>query len=169
MRNITELRQLVSQVDADKKVEVGVTRQGKPVTVTAQIKEQPANYQLARAQPPDSQGQPVPPSPNEPDQEEPEQNKPTDGPLASIEVRELTPQLAQSLGVPPSVHGVVVSQVGENSAQLRPGDVIEAVNQEPISSVQEYESAIQRLDSRQPQVLSVCRHRTRSFVGVQPR
>ena len=166
--NIMELRRLVSQVDVDKKVEVEVTRNGKPLTVTAQIKEQPANYRVARAQPraPDQTG---PPSPNEPDQDQPQENVPNDNPLGSIEVRELTPQLAQSLGVPPGVQGVVVAQVGENSGQLRPGDVIEAINQEPVNSVQDYDAAIQSLDPSQPQVLSVCRRRTRSFVVVQPR
>jgi serine protease Do len=84
-------------------------------------------------------------------------------------VRELNPQLAQSLGVPSGVQGVVVAQVGGNSGQLRPGDVIEAINQEPINSVQDYEAAVESLDPSQPQVLSVCRRRTRSFVVVQPR
>ena len=52
---------------------------------------------------------------------------------------------------------------------LRAGDVIEAVNQEPISSVEEYEQAVQALDPSQPQVLSVCRQRSRSFVVIKPR
>src|SRR6476620_3941755 len=108
--NIMELRRLVSQVDVDKKVEVEVTRNGKPLTVTAQIKEQPANYRVARGRSPKSPDQPNPPSPNEPDQDQPQENTPNDNPLGSIEVRELTPQLAQSLGVPPGVQGVVVAQ-----------------------------------------------------------
>jgi serine protease Do len=169
VRNITELRRLVSQVELDKKVEVQVTRSGKPVTLSARIKEQPANYQLARALPPDGRGQQAPP-PNEPDAEEP--NQPNgNGVLDSIEVRELTPQLAQQLGVPRGVRGVVIAQVGSDLAggQLRAGDVIEAINQEPIASVQEYEEAIQSLDPSQPQVLSVCRQRSRSFIVVNPR
>ncbi len=168
VRNIMELRRLVSQVDVDKKVQVEVTRNGKPITVTAQIKEQPANYGLARAQP-RSPDQTRPLSPNEPDQDQPGENAPDNNPLGSIEVRELNPQLAQSLGVPSGVQGVVVAQVGGNSGQLRPGDVIEAINQEPINSVQDYEAAVESLDPSQPQVLSVCRRRTRSFVVVQPR
>jgi S1-C subfamily serine protease len=65
----------------------------------------------------------------------------------------------------------VISQVGTelSGGQLRAGDVIEAINQEPINSVQDYEAAIQGLDPSQPQVLSVCRQRSRSFVVVQPR
>ncbi len=93
------------------------------------------------------------------------------GVLDSIEVRELSPQLAQRLGVPRGVRGVVISQVGAelSGGQLRAGDVIEAINQEPITSVQDYEQAIQSLDPNQPQVLSVCRQRSRSFVVIKPR
>ena len=167
VHNIAELRRLVSQVELDKKVDVQVARSGKPVTVTAKIKEQPENYGLARALPP---GQPAPSAPNEPDAGEQDQPPGGGGALDSIEVRELTPQLAQTLGVPPSVRGVVVAQAGSGSGAgvLRAGDVIEAVNQEPVTSVQEFEQAIQSLDPSQPQVLSVCRQRSRSFVVIKP-
>ena len=170
VHNILELRRLVSQVELDKKVAVEVRRNGKPVTLSATIKEQPANYGLARALPPNGRGQPAPPAPNEPDTEAPDQPN-ENGVLDSIEVRELTPELAQRLGVPASVRGVVIAQVGAELAggQLRAGDVIEAVNQEPVTSVQDFQQAIQSLDPSQPQVLSVCRQRSRSFVVVKPR
>jgi serine protease Do len=171
VRNITELRRLVSQTELDKKVEVQIARKGQPMTLSATIKEQPANYQLARAVPPDARGRQGAPSPNEPDADEPESSERVGGALDSLEVRELTPQLAQRLGVPASVRGVVIAQVGSQLAggQLRAGDVIEAINQEPVASVQEYQQAIQSLDPNQPQVLSVCRQRSRSFVVVKPR
>lgn len=178
VRNISQLRRLVSQVELDKKVEVQVARDGKPVTLEAKIKEQPANNQLARALPPDGNGRRVPPiSPNEPDTDQPDQPDQSAQPngnggvLDSVEVRELTPELAQQLGVPRGVRGVAISQVGAALAggQLRAGDVIEAINQEPITSVQDYEQALQSLDPSQPQVLSVCRQRSRSFVVVKPR
>ena len=166
VRNIVELRRLVAQVELDKKVEVQVTRNGRPMTTTAQIKEQPQNYETARVQPPTAPG---PNSPNEPDEDQPQGALPNESGLSSIAVRELTPQLAQSLGVPLNVRGVVVSQVGDNEGQLRPGDVIEAINQNAINSVEDFQRALQALDPNQPQVLSVCRHRTRSFVVIKPR
>ena len=169
VRNIAELHRLVSQVELDKQVDVQVARNGKPVTLSAKIKEEPTNYGLARALPRGAPGQQAPPSPKEPDADEPTQ--PDGSGLGSIEVRELTPQLAQRLGVPAGVRGVVVAQVGPEigEGQLRAGDVIEAINQEPVSSVQDYQQAIQSLDPSQPQVLSVCRQRSRSFVVVKPR
>ncbi|MBA3832829.1 MAG: trypsin-like peptidase domain-containing protein [Chthoniobacterales bacterium] len=174
IHNIAELQRLVSQVDLDKKVALEVTRNGKPVAVSAKIKEKPTNYPLARALPPGSPGQQLPPSPNEPDTEGPDEDQPAapdGGALGEIAVRELSPQLAQTLGVPSSVRGVVVTRVdgGNGAAELRAGDVIEAINQEPVASVRDYEAAMQGLDPSQPQVLSVCRQRSRSFVVVKPR
>jgi serine protease Do len=171
VRNVAELRRFVSQVELDKKIDVQVARNGKPVTVSAKIKEQPPNYGIARVQPSDVPGQQSPPSPGEPDPVEPNQPSSGSGPLGSIEVRELTPQLAQKLGVPLGVRGVVIAQVGSDigAGQLRAGDVIEAINQDPVTSVQDYEQALQGLDPNQPQVLSVCRQRSRSFVVVKPR
>jgi serine protease Do len=92
-------------------------------------------------------------------------------PLANVEVQALTPAMAQDLGVPGSVRGVVVTKVdpGGGTGELRPGDVIEEVNQQPVTSVQDYQKAIQAVDPREPQVLSVCRQRTRSFVVIRPR
>ena len=176
IHNILELQRLVSQVDLNKSVPVEVTRNGKPVKMTAKIKEQPANYQLAQALPPGGPGPQVPPDDlqnDDPDQgsnQDPDAVSPNDaGPLAEIGVQSLTPQLAQTLGVPQNVRGVVVTRVGRDGSELRAGDVIEAVNQEPIASLGEYRAILQRLDPSQPQVLSVCRQRTRSFVVVPPR
>jgi S1-C subfamily serine protease len=54
-------------------------------------------------------------------------------------------------------------------ADLQKGDVIEEVNQQPINSVADYNKIIQSVDPRQAQVLSVCRHRVRSFLVLRPR
>ena len=166
--NISELRHLVSQVELHKKVALDVLRNGKQIKVTAEIKEQPTNFQTARVNP--QQSRPLPPRsqvPQEPD----DQRNENGGGLASIEVRELTPDLAATLGVPAGVHGVVVAQTDPNgaTAELRVGDVIEEINQQPISSVQDFEKVVRSLDPNQKQVLSVCRRRTRSFVVVRPR
>jgi hypothetical protein len=47
--------------------------------------------------------------------------------------------------------------------------VIEQVNQQPINSVADYSKITQSLDPHQAQVLSVCRHRVRSFLVLRPR
>ena len=171
VRNIVELQRLVSLTELDKKVNLEVARKGTPLTLATTLKERPANYGLARAEPPGGPGRPPAQTmPNDSDDEE-ESAAPDDSALASVEVRELTPQLIQQLGVPANVRGVVVAQVGQGmqNGELRAGDVIEAINQEPIASVEDYEQAIRSLDPGQPQVLAVCRQRSRSFIVVKPR
>ncbi len=172
VRNIHELQRLVSLTELDKKVALQVDRKGKPVTLETKLKERPPNYGLAQNEPSGGPGQPpVQPLPIDPNDDQ-DQSQPPAGnsPLASLEVRELTPQLAQQLDLPANIDGVVIAQVGPQmtGGQLRAGDVIEAINQEPIRSVQDYENAVQALDPSQPQVLSVCRQRSRSFVVVKP-
>src|SRR6202171_5992479 len=45
VKNFTDLRNLVSQADLNKKVELEIVRAGKTMTVPTQIKEQPVGYQ----------------------------------------------------------------------------------------------------------------------------
>ena len=40
----------------------------------------------------------------------------------------------------------MVTNVGDSSAELRKGDVIEEVNQQPVSSVAEYRKVVSSLD-----------------------
>ena len=89
--------------------------------------------------------------------------------LASIEVGELTQEMARRLDLPNSVRGVMVTKVTDDESELRTGDVIEEVNQQPVNSVAEYKRIASSLDPNETQVLSVCRHRTRSFVVLRPK
>jgi serine protease Do len=137
-------------------------RGGKPLKVTTQIKEQPMDFQSAGVLPGRSQPQ-TPAAPN--DQTE------TSGPLTSIHVGDLTPEMARQLDLPNNVRGVVVTNVDPDSgvAELQKGDVIEEINQQPIASVSDYNKIAASVDPSQPQILSVCRHRMRSFLVLRPR
>ena len=162
--SLPELRNLVSQVELDKNVELEVIRNGNPMKVTTAIKEQPIDYQATRVVPRQDQPQPQEsPRSDEPDQSE--------GGLRSIHVSDLTPEMARQLDLPNGVRGVVVTNVDPDSgaADLQKGDVIEELNQQPVSSVAEYNKIVGSLDSNQTQVLSVCRHRARSFIVLRPR
>jgi type II secretory pathway component PulC len=55
------------------------------------------------------------------------------------------------------------------AADLQKGDVIEEVNQQAINTLADYNKIIQSLDTRQALVLSVCRHRVRSFLVLRAR
>jgi S1-C subfamily serine protease len=79
--------------------------------------------------------------------------------------------MARQLDLPNGVRGVVVTNVDPDSgvADLQKGDVIEEINQQPVTSVSAYEKIVGSLDPTQPKVLSVCRHRARSFLVLRPR
>jgi len=164
VKTFNELRSFVSHVELNKKVEIEVLRDGKPLTLTTAIKEQPVDYRTTRVNPRES----PPPSrrqtPAEPD-DQPDESSP----LASIEVGELTQEMTRRLDLPRSVRGVMVTKVNDDESELRTGDVIEEVNQQPVTSVAEYKKIVSSLDPTETQVLSVCRHRTRSFVVLRPR
>jgi serine protease Do len=93
------------------------------------------------------------------------------GPLASIQVGDLTPEMARQLDLPSNVRGVLVTSVDPDSgaAELQKGDVIEEINQQPVTSVSDYNKIAASLDPSQRQVLSICRHRIRSFLVLRPR
>jgi serine protease Do len=164
IKNFPALRSLVAQAELNKNVDLEIVRDGKPLKVTTQIKEQPIDYQTAGVLPDRGQPQtPVPAAPN--DQTE------TSGPLASIHVGDLTPEMARQLDLPNNVRGVVVTNVDPDSgaAELQKGDVIEEINQQPITSVSDYNKIAASIDPSRPQVLSVGRHRMRSFLVLRPR
>ena len=164
VNNFNALRSLVAQTQLNKQVELEIMRNGKPLKVTTQIKEQPIDYQSARVSPKQGPSQPQPPGESN-DQET------SSGPLASIRVGELTPEMARQLDLPANVQGVLVSGVDPDSgvAELQKGDVIEQINQQPVTSVADYNKIAAALDPSQPQVLSVCRHKMRSFLVLRPR
>jgi serine protease Do len=164
VKNFRALRTLVAGAPLDKQIELQIVRNGEPLTLKTQIKEQPVDYESAR----------VLPRGNQPQQQGPQQpndQETVDSPLASIHVDELTPERARQLDLPANAQGVLVTDVDPDSdvAELQKDDVIEEINQKPITSVSEYKKIAGSLDPNQPQVLSVCRHRARSFLVLRPR
>src|SRR6059036_2835229 len=160
VRSFADLRNLISQADLNKKVELEIVRAGKTMTVATQIKEQPVGYQTGRVTPQQPPARPTPGEDNE-----------SSNTLAGIHVGQLTPDLARQLDLPNGVHGVVVTAVdpAAGAADLQKGDVIEEVNQQAINSVADYNKITGSLDTHQAQVISVCRHRVRSFLVLRPR
>ncbi len=164
VKNFPTLRTLVAQTQLNKQVELEILRDGKPLKVKAQIKEQPIDNQTLGAVP--RQNQPQPQTLRQPNDQET-----VDSPLASIHVDELTSEKARQLDLPPNARGVLVTNVDPDSgvAELQKGDVIEEINQQPVTSVSDYNKIAGSLDASQPQILSVCRHRARSFLVLRPR
>src|SRR3984893_10737893 len=163
VKNLPALRSLIAQAGLNKKVELEVDRDAKPMTVATEIKEEPIDHPTARVSPRQEQPQ----TPPEPD----DQDEAASGGLASIHVGDLTPDMARQLDLPNNARGVVVTNVEPDSgaAELQKGDVIEEINQQPVTSVSDYKSIAASPDPTQPQGLSVCRHRMRSLLVLRPR
>jgi serine protease Do len=147
----------ISEADVGSTLTIELIREGQPKTVTAQVVEQPAEF-AARM----NRNQNNPNLPGQPD---------TSEGLAGVEVQELTPQLRQEANVPPTVNGVIVTQVDPGSAaaqQVQPGDVIEEINRQPVTNVQQFNQITSKLSQDRPIVLGISRERQRSFVIIQP-
>jgi serine protease Do len=162
VKNFQQLRTLVSQVELNKNVDLEILRDGKPLKIAARIKEQPADYATRDVTQPPNQPQEPPSKDRQPN---------ASSALGAIHVGELTPDSARQLDLPNGVRGVVVTDIDPDSgvAELRKGDVIEEVNQQSVASVADYNKVVAALDPVQPQVLSICRHRARSFLVLRPR
>ena len=167
VKNFPELRSLVAQAELNKKIDLEVMRDGKPLKVSAELREQPPDL-TARAIP--RPGQPNPsnplPQPNAPDTN-PDEDQSNTNPLGSIRVSELTADLARRLDLPTGVRGVVVDAA--DLAELQRGDVIEEIDQQPVTSVSEFNKLVAGLDQDSTHVFSMCRHRVRSFIVVRSR
>ncbi len=93
------------------------------------------------------------------------------GPHLGISVDQLTPQIAQQLGLPAQTAGVVVTDVQPASpaeeADLRRGDVIQEVNRKPVASPDQFRSAIRQAAANQPVLLLIDRGGDHLFVVIQ--
>jgi serine protease Do len=88
-----------------------------------------------------------------------------------VSVAPLTPELASRLGAPKDAHGLVVEEVNPDSraadAGIRPGDIIESVNREPVTTVDDLRAAVRR-SSAKPALLLINRQGNEAFVTVKP-
>ena len=94
-----------------------------------------------------------------------------DSAALGIAVQPLTPERAESLGLPESARGVVVEQVNGDGraadAGIREGDIIQEVNRQPVQSVEELRTAVRRTTDK-PLLLLINRQGRDLFVTVKP-
>jgi Do/DeqQ family serine protease len=88
-----------------------------------------------------------------------------------VSVAPLTPELASRYKLPREARGIVVQDVDPDGraadAGIRPGDVIEEVNRQPVQSVEDLRAALRKSTDR-PVLLLVNREGTSRFVTVRP-
>ena len=95
---------------------------------------------------------------------------PSQGTLQGISVQALTPEIRQQFGLPPDLQGVVISNLDPESpaaqSGLQPGDVIEEINRQRVSSVADF----QRLaaQAKGDTLLRINRQGNGAFIVVSP-
>jgi serine protease Do len=146
----------IAEADVGSNLKIDLVRDGVPKSVTAQIVEQPADL-VARLNR---------------NQNDPGQSEESQGALfAGVQVQNLTPKLRSEANVPATVSGVIVTGVDPGSPaaeQIRPGDVIEQINRQPVPDVKEFQRVVGQLDQDRPVMVGIARNRQRSFVILQP-
>jgi serine protease Do len=147
----------IAEADVGSNLTIELVRDGEDKTVVAKVTEQPADFKTAmnRSQDEDQ------------DSTEPGQNSIFGG----VQVENLNPQNRARANIPPNVNGVIVTHIDPNAnaaQQLRPGDVIEQINRQPISNVDDFQNIVGQLDPNRPVIVGVARDRQRSFVLIQP-
>lgn len=132
VRGTLHLQGLVEQLKVGETYEMRVLREGKEVTVPITMQAMPEQF-ASRATT----------RPLVPDQDPTAEKYDELG----LQIRELTPQIAEQLGLEEDAAGVVISGVDRNSpagfARLRAGLVIERVDNQPVSSPEEFRKAIE--------------------------
>ena len=101
-----------------------------------------------------------------------ESGSPSDDSAAlGVSVAPLTPELAQRLGAPKDVDGLVVQDVNPDGraadAGIQQGDIIQSVNRQAVKTVDELRTAI-RKSTDKPALLLINRQGSNLFVTVKP-
>jgi len=138
-------------------VALGIIRNGQSLTVPVTLTARPENLAQGGARPVQPQPQP-----------QQESGIQRDG----ITVSNLTPELAQQLGISAS-QGVVITQIKHSSvaalAGLQPGDLILEVNRVPIQSVSDWNKQVQAVPTGGRLLLTIQQHSSglRTYVLLQ--
>lgn len=93
------------------------------------------------------------------------------GILSGMRVETLTPELAQRLRLPDTTRGVVISDLEDDSnaaaAGVRRGDVIEEVGNQPVTNLNEFNQALQKLGNLKTVRLSIRNARGTAYLVVK--
>jgi serine protease Do len=143
-----QLTAMITNLNPGTEVTVDSLRDGQPLTLKATLGERPDDLGMQAG----------------------EHEKVQEGTLRGIMVQDLTPQIREQLGLLPRVTGVVIKGIDPNSpaAQqgLQPGDVIEAINRQPVRSVADFNRLVAQ--AKEQTLLRVNRQGNGAFVVISP-
>ena len=148
VQGVNDLRLRVSQTAPGTTVQLGVMRDGQAKQLSVTLGELPEKDEKAVPTENSSSG------------------------LDGVHVEELTQDIAEQLQLPAGIRGVVVDNVDQSStaaeAGLNRGDVIQEVNHKAVTSVSEYEHAIESA-AKGPVLLLVNRGGITTYVAIDGR
>jgi len=127
------LSYIVSNLPIGSRVPIELIRRGQRMTLTAVIAERPPEDQLAGTLGDDSGDD------NGDDTSSPSAQSKAATSALGIVLQPLTPRVAQQLGIPATVRGVVIASVDPSSDAasngLKRGDVVLSINQQPVTTI----------------------------------
>jgi serine protease Do len=133
------LSYIVSGLQIGTTIPIDIIRNGKPMTLRAQVGERPSEQSLA-------DNFSAPSKDDFSDQDE-QSTKQASQQLLGLAVQALTPTIAGQIGVPPTTKGVVIAAVDPStdagSKGLRRGDVVLMANGQPVATDAELGKAAQ--------------------------
>jgi len=92
------------------------------------------------------------------------------GPKLGINIAPVTPEVTRQFGLKSRTQGLVITDVQEGSAAqeagLRPGDVIQEVNRQPVKDADQFRQMVK--SSKEPLLLYVARDGNGSYITVRP-
>jgi serine protease Do len=136
----------VAETPVGAHAELKVLREGQEKTITAEIGELKDKEVVAEAASPGSR--------------------------LGLHVDNITPQIAERLGIPARTKGVVVTSVDPGSpadnAELRPGDVVREVDRKSVTTPEAFEKAVTDRKADKPVLLLVQRGDSTLFITVTP-
>ncbi len=143
IKNSSELRNEVASTAPGTKVDFGILRNGKNMSITVTLGEMPA--EMSAAGPGGVQKE------------------------LGFVVQTLTPALASQYGIDKNMTGVVVTAIDQNSSAyrqgLRQGDLIEEVDQEQVETSQKFDSLVAKKKAGDTILLRVFRQGSRFFLA----
>ena len=146
------LRNTVAQTLVGKSVKVDVLREKKSLTVDVKISEQPKDIAQVEGETAQGDGK--------------------DTALAGVEVRNLTPDIARQLGLPPGTTGVVIAGVEQGSAAeeagLQEGDVIMQINRQPVRNIGDFKRLAGKLSKKDSSLFLINRQGRKLFLAIRP-
>ncbi len=146
VKDTHELVKIIGSISVGKDVNIKILRDGKNKTFTVTVTERPEEKDLAEKEP-DKSGQ-----------------------YFGMTVQEITPDIAEHLGLPDET-GVIISQVESggpaDEAGIQAGDIIRQVNRTRISSLEEYRSVMERAVSGESVLVLIQRGKSKFFAVIR--